>query len=426
MNANSFEIIGLGGKKGLSGKVSISGAKNSVLKLMAASLLNKGKTTITNIPDNEDVLRMIEIISDLKGVSVKRSKDTATIDASKLNGFKLKEDVAKRLRASVVLTGPVLARVGKVSFPHPGGCVIGSRPIDLFIDGFEKMGAKVKFDQKAYTVEAKSGLKGAKIFFKTQSVTATETFMIAASLANGQTILSNVAMEPEIIDLGELLKKFGIKITGLGTPTITIEGQKEIAISAVEHKTVPDRIEAGSFLILGALAAKKLVIENCQPKHLEIVIEYLKAIGTKIIVKEDSIEVEGAKKLLPSNIKTHEYPGFPTDLQAPMAVLLTQALGDSLIFETIFEGRLNYIDDLVKMGANLTLWDAHRVQVKGPSPLKGRELEGPDIRTGFAFLIAAIIAEGQSKISNVYYIDRGYEKIEEKLQSIGVSIKRVN
>ncbi len=244
---------------------------------------------------------------------------------------------------------------------------------------------------------------------------------MAGVLAEGKTILKNVAMEPEIISLVEFLNSCGAQITGAGTPTIEINGGELLKSNGEEYVTVPDRIETGSFLVLGALCADNLKISNCHPQHVEILVEMLKDSGVEIEVGEDYLKILNNKNKENSsfksvNIKTHEYPGFPTDLQAPMTVYLTQATGESFIFETIFEGRLNYTDDLKKMGANIKMWDAHRATVHGPTPLKGKELDGPDIRTGFAFIIAGLVAKGESIINNVYYVDRGYENVEERLR----------
>ncbi len=422
-------ISGLGGKATLSGMIAIVGAKNAALKAIAASILFRSPLTLTNVPDIEDVSRLQEIIRSMGG-SVVVGPHKVTINATTLSSTTLTPEISKRLRSSIVLTGPILARHGEVRFPHPGGCVIGERPIDLFVEGFEKMGAKVKKVGKFYHVQApKGGIRGAELFFRTQSVTGTETFMMAAVLAKGTTTIKNSAMEPEIVWLAELLNASGAHISGAGTPTITIHGGALLDAKKKIFKVLPDRIEAGSFLILGALAAKKLTITNVVPEHLESLTELLTYTGTKITTTKNSITVYANKKkkaLSAVNIRTHEYPGFPTDLQAPMIVYLTQVSGESLVFETIFEGRLNFTESLNRMGANISMMDPHRVLVRGCTPIRGTHLESPDLRAGLAFVIAAIIAHGDSKIYNVYNIDRGYERIEERLRSIGVRVSRNN
>lgn len=423
--SNIFVIKGFGGERRLHGTVKVAGAKNAALKAIAATVLFRDTVTLTGIPEISDTLRMFDLLSDMGGevVNIKKGKYEVSIQ----RGFatELTPAIAKRMRASVVLTGPVLARYGKVSFPHPGGCVIGARPLDLFVDGFEKMGATVTIKEDSYVVEAKDGLKGANFFLKNQSVTVTETFMMAGVLAKGTTIIKNAAMEPEIAHLANFLNECGAKIIGAGTPTITIRGGKLLTGKGRLYKTMPDRIEAGSFLILGALAARELHIANCDPAHLEATIEALRSAGIPIEVKKTEIIVRSASRILPVDIKTHEYPGFPTDLQAPMTVLLTQADGESTVFETIFEGRLNYTESLSAMGASITMMDPHRALVRGKTELRGRKLESPDLRAGLAFVIAAIVAKGESVIHNVdTTIDRGYEDVEHRLRAIGVEIER--
>lgn len=421
-----FLIKGLAGKRTLSGVVHVGGAKNAALKGIAASMLFRTPLSLTNVPEIEDVSRMLEIVRTMGGTA-SLNNHRAAIDARKISSTTITPEIAKRLRASIVLTGPILARLGRVRFPHPGGCVIGERPIDLFIEGFEKMGARVVRAGKFYDIRAgKNGLRGAEIFFRSQSVTGTETFMMAATQAKGGTIIKNAAMEPEIGWLADLLNASGAQIRGAGTPTITIRGGSLLS-QKKPVRVIPDRIEAGSFLILGALAAKKLTVADVVPEHLEALIELLEYTGTKVVRTKNSLIVSsgsGAKYLRAVNVRTHEYPGFATDLQAPMMVYLTQAKGESLVFETIFEGRLNFTESLNRMGANIAMMDPHRVLVKGPTKLIARRLESPDLRAGLALVIAATIASGTSKIHHVYNIDRGYERIEERLWEIGVDIVR--
>jgi UDP-N-acetylglucosamine 1-carboxyvinyltransferase len=428
-NKDYFVIEGLGGAKKLHGKISVSGSKNAVLPAMASAFLFDNPITITNIPDTEDVKRMAELIKGLKARISHKDKRTLTIDPRNAKKTILEREISKRFRASIILVGPVLARFGKVSFPHPGGCVIGARPIDLFLEGFQKMGATFFDNGEMFTLESKTGkLNGTEINFKLQSVTATETFMMAGILAQGTTVLRNVALEPEVTSVAEFLVSCGARISGIGTTTLTIEGG-DLLTSTIETKyeVIPDRIEAGSFLILGALAASRLTIEKCVPEHLAIPIQILRETGAEIETGKNFIKIKSGETNSCSaiSIRTHEYPGFPTDLQAPFTVFLTQSCGEGTVFETIFEGRLNYISDLVKMGADIKMWDAHHITIKGPVLLKGKEVEGPDIRAGIAFIMAGIIAEGQSIIRNAYFIDRGYEKIEKRLRKIGVNIRRV-
>ncbi|KKT75613.1 MAG: UDP-N-acetylglucosamine 1-carboxyvinyltransferase [Parcubacteria group bacterium GW2011_GWB1_44_7] len=430
-----FVIEGLAGRKILNGEIKVNGAKNAVLPLLAATILLDKPVEFSNVPKIEDVARILELLKILGAEFEWTGERTLKVDGSKVSGQILDNENAKRMRASILLVGPLLARFGKVFFPHPGGCVIGERPIDLFIEGFKKMGAIISEKDGLYEISTPDGLAGTDFFFRVPSVTGTETLLLAAIGAKGRTILKNAALEPEVVCLAKFLNSHGAKILGAGSSEIIIEGGCELKESASSadkiFPIIPDRIEAGSFLILGALAATHLKIINCQPAHLDSLIETLRFAGVTIEIGSDWLVVRNNAKaanetLRTVNIKTKEYPGFPTDLQAPMAVFLTQVYGESLIHETIFEGRLNYIADLEKMGADIKMWDAHRALVKGPITLKGKELDGPDIRAGLAYILAAIVAEGESTINNAYFIDRGYERIEERLQKIGVKIKRVD
>ena len=422
-----FTIEGLAGERRLRGEITVGGAKNAILKSMPAALLFEDAVTLSNVPDIEDVARVGELLQDL-GADVERSSHTCIIRTQGVTKSDLNDAIARRLRASIVFTGPLLARFGRASFPHPGGDIIGPRPIDLFIEGFTSMGCKIEQNGERYTITAQGGkLKGAEIFFRFVSVTGTETLMMAAVGAQGTTVLKNAAMEPEIVALAEFLNSCGANISGVGTPTITIQGTGLLHADGKVFATVPDRIEAGSFVILAALAGEEITITHCNPAHVETLIELLRESSVSIVCQESSITVKGATpaagfRLL--NVRTHEYPGFATDLQPPMVVYLTQTTGESTLFETIYGGRLNYTQDLVRMGADITLWNPQQITIKGPTPLVGRELESPDIRAGLAFLLAAAIAKGTSTIDHVYHIDRGYEHIEERLQKLGLNIKR--
>lgn len=422
----SLIIQGLGGKRVLEGEIPVNGAKNEALKAMAAAVLFRDELKITNVPEIEDALRMGELLEGI-GMKVERRKDTLTIRQGENISSEIPEEISKRFRASVVATGPILARTGRVVFPHPGGCIIGARPIDIFLESFKKMGALVETNDQKYEITASNGLHGANIFFRKYSVTATETLMMAAVLAKGKTILENSALEPEIAHLAEYLNSCGAKISGAGTSTINIEGGELLASSGREYKILPDRIEAGSFLILASIAGKDIAITHCNPDHLGALIETLRTCGVDMEIGETVITVKnhGEEVLRAVDIvQTREYPGFPTDLQAPMAVLLTQAEGESIIFETIYDGRLNYAPELVRMGADIVAMDTHRILVKGKTALSGRNLESPDIRAGLAYIIAGIYASGKTVIHNVYLIDRGYAKIEKRLQAIGAQISR--
>jgi UDP-N-acetylglucosamine 1-carboxyvinyltransferase len=419
-----FEING--GKK-LKGVIEVKGAKNAALKAVAAALLSCEKWTLSNLPQIEDVKRILEMVKDL-GVEVKQKEGTkewankVEIQARSIQKTELSKKLAGKLRASIILAGPVLARKGKVSMPYPGGCVIGKRPIDLFLDGFQKMGARVVWKDDYFSLSARK-LRGAKIFFPRITVTGTEAMMITAVLAEGETILENAAMEPEIPALAKFLNQCGAKIQGAGTPTIKIKGVKKI--KGGQMKIIPDRIETGTFVILGALCGGRIKIKNCCPDHIRALLENIQKAGVKIKEGKEELVVWGAKKIKPVNLTTHEYPGFATDLQPPFTLLMTQAQGITQIHDPIFEGRLLFTDSLNSMGANIVLNDPHRATVYGPTKLRGRKIASPDLRAGITLLLAGLIAEGKTIIENIYQIDRGYERIEERLRKLGADIKRI-
>jgi len=410
-----------GGKK-LKGEIKVNGAKNAALKIIAASLLSEEKITIKNCPNIEEVNRLLELCTDL-GVHVKRDHEEVQLSAAKIKTTKLNPELVKKIRVSVMLIGPLLARLGEVTMPHPGGCAIGQRPIDIFIDGFKRLGAHVEENSEGYIFKAKK-LKGASFFFPVISVTATESLMMTATLAEGTTILKNCACEPEIPALADYLNRCGAKISGAGTNTIIIEGVDKLSAGIFE--VMPDRVEAGSFAILGALCGNPIRVTHCQPELLESLWAAFDRMGVPYKLGKDWVEVKATDKLKAINLVTHEYPGFITDLQQPFVVLLTQAAGVSLVHETIFEGRLFYTDKLNQMGASIIMCDPHRVIVHGPICLVGRKLESPDLRAGFALVLAGLIAEGTTEIDNIYQIDRGYEKIEQRLKAVGADIRRVD
>lgn len=421
---NAFTVTGLGGRAELSGTVSVRGAKNTILPLMAASLTVPGESVFTNVPMIADVMSMASLLEGV-GAYVTVKDHTCSVRTADARGSVLESELSKRMRASVLLTGAVLARTRRVTFPHPGGCVLGSRPIDLFLEGFKTLGATVTEDVETTTVEITEGIHGGEIFFRVPSVTATETFLILAPHAAAPVVLKNCAMEPEVVMVATYLRACGADIEGEGTPTIIIR-PSHLQAPYDSFAVNPDRIETGSFLILGALLGKDITISNTDPTQCDALIQTLRAMDVPLEVARDRIRVSRPTNLRAAPIVTHEYPGFPTDLQAPMAVLLTQAEGESSIQENIFDGRLNYTQELVRMGADIHVWNPHRATIKGPTPLKARDIDGPDIRAGLAFLLAAAVATGTSRIGNAHLIDRGYESIEQTLGALGLSIKRVS
>lgn len=447
------------GGKPLSGEIKVSGSKNAALKIFPVALLTKGTIRVSNVPEIEDVFRSQEMLIALGGEVKKinspsaRSGGGGGIFDIRLKNFppkadqflakkysNLPADLMNKFRASIIFVGPMLAVCGEVKFPHPGGCVIGAgtRPIDMFLDGFKKMGAKIEIirqglGQNFYRLTAKK-LKGAEIFFSKITVTGTESLMMTAVLADGVTILKNCAMEPEIVALADFLNSIGAKIKGQGTPTIIIKGVEKLR--GGEYKIIPDRLDTGTFAILAAAsnnhfqrassrAGGEILIKNCDPSHLESLWSLFDKIGVNYILTKDSIRILPTKKLFACDVLTHEYPGFATDLQSPYTVLMTQANGSSLVHETIYDRRLLFTDILTQMGADITMCDPHRVVVTGPTKLHGRKLISPDLRAGAALIIAALIADGKTEIDNIYQIERGYEKLDERLRGLGAEIERV-
>ena len=412
------------GQNKLSGEIAVRGAKNAALKIIPAALLSSQKITVSNLPDIEDVGKSLALVKNL-GARVNRSGDVCEIEIKEPRTAELGDDLAGKLRASIMFAGPLLARTGEAVFPAPGGCLLASgakRPIDLFLEGFAGMGAEIRLDNNRFRLKA-ARLKGCDYFFSTVSVTGTESMMLAAVLAEGTTPLKNCAMEPEIEALAGYLNSQGAKISGAGTPTMVIRGVK--SIGAGDFRLIPDRIETGTFALLAAVTRSEIAITACDPAHIEIVLTILKKIGVRFKAGADWIKILPGGKIGPFNVKTHEYPGFPTDLQAPYTVLATQAGGSSLIHETIYDRRLMYVDMLMQMGADIIMCDPHRVVVNGPARLYGKKLTSPDLRAGIAMIIAGLVAEGETRIDNIYQIDRGYEDIEGRLRALGADIKRV-
>lgn len=408
MMREKFIVEGLSGARTLTGEIPVRGAKNAVLKILPATILFTDEVELQNVPDIEDVKRMRELLEALK------SEPTV-----------LRKDIAERFRASIVLTGPVLGRYGTVAFPFPGGCVLGERSIDLFLNGFKAMGAEVEEEESYFTLKASGKLRGAHIVFPLVSVTATETLMMAAVLAEGETVLENAAMEPEIEYLAQYLNACGARIEGAGTSRISVTGTGLLTASGKPFVVPPDRIEAGSFVLLAALAGKDVTVSHCDPSWLSVPLALLRQAGVSIETTHNAIRVQGSgESYRMVSVRTHEYPGFPTDLQAPMAVFLSQCTGEGSLLETIFDGRFRYVDDLVTMGADMTVMNPHRVLIRGPKKLTRKNLESPDLRGGLAYLLAATVAEGTSAIDNAYLIDRGYERIEERLKALGLNITR--
>jgi len=410
----------INGKQKLNGEINVYGDKNTALKLIPATILSDEPCKISNIPDITDVKIMIQIMEDLGTKVEKVNENTYIFDNSTINKTIIDPSLAKKLRASTVLIGPMLAKFKEVSIPHPGGCIIGKRPIDIHLEAFKKLGANITADDEYYHIST-DGLKGATIIPHSISVTGTENIIMAACMAEGETIVEYSACEPSVIQLSEYLNARGAKIEGAGNPRIKITGVKSLKGGDIE--VIPDRIEAGTFIILGALCGD-INVKNINPSHLEVFLKILTHAGVKMERGENNIKVYHSTDLKATSITTSAYPGFPTDLQAPFTLLMTQAHGISMIHETIFEGRLSYTEWLNMMGANIVPCDPHRVLVSGPTPLYGKKIVSPDIRAGIALVMASLIAQGQSHIDNIDLVDRGYANLDERLTNLGASIER--
>ncbi len=417
-----FESLKINGRCSLQGEIKISGAKNSALVLLAASLLTKDKVYLTNVPDLSDIRKMKHILKSI-GVKINNDSEKMIINAENLYLGNINHDLVNELRASFFCIGPLLSRSGEASLALPGGCNIGKRPIEEHIKGLQELGATI--EQKDGFVHAKirnnrRRLKGTHIRLGCPSVGATETLIMAAVLAEGKTIISNSAREPEIQDLCEMLNNMGAKIRGAGTSRISIEGVNYL--NGCSHEVIPDRIEAGTFLIAAAATLSAITISPVIPSHLKSLLQKLQESGSKIIIKNNSISIK-TEKIKAVNIETAPFPGFPTDLQAPFTVLMLKAAGKSIIKETIFENRMSHIELLNKMGASIKL-ENNIATVSGVQKLSGRNLKGSDLRSTAAIVIAALAAENTSLVEGLEHLDRGYENLEFKLKLLGANIQR--
>jgi len=416
------------GGKPLHGTVQIAGAKNSALPLMAAALLTREPVTLHNIPQVRDIVTMAKLLAFMSArVSTTGiPASTYTIESETMNDAVAPYELVKTMRASILTLGPAIARSGVAHVSLPGGCAIGARPVDLHLAALEKMGAEILTEHGYIQAKVRNGgrLKSAHIVFEKITVTGTENVLMAATLADGVTRLENCAREPEIADLIHLLRKMGADIQGDDTATLKIRGVE--MLRGATHSIVPDRIEAGTFLIAGAITNGDLTIANCAPAHLGAVIAKLESAGVPVeILDATTMRVHGAKKLVAADVITEEYPGFATDMQAQYMVLATQAEGTSVITETIFENRFLHASEMMRMGANISI-DGRRAVVRGPAQLSGTTVQASDLRASAGLVLAALVASGETIIDRVYHIDRGYEYIVEKLSAVGADIERVH
>lgn len=414
-------LIVKGGNR-LVGTVKTSGAKNAVLPIIAASILGTSPSRLDEIPALEDV-RTICAVLECLGIKVDASEPhTLKIDSREIISCEAPYELVRSMRASFLVMGPLLARKGYARISQPGGCAIGTRPIDLHLKGFEALGVKIEQGHGYIEASAPEGMTGANIYLDFPSVGATENIMMAAAMANGTTVLENPAEEPEIVDLANYLNQMGARVRGAGTNVITIEGVSEL--HGVQHSVIPDRIEAGTYMIAAAMTGGDVIIENVLPEHQKPLIAKLREAGALVEEDIDRIHVVGSGRLKAVDIKTLPYPGFPTDMQAQMMAMLSVAEGRSKITETVFENRFMHVVELNRMGANITT-EGRSAVITGPAHLTGCTVRATDLRAGAAMILAGLVAEGATEICDIYHIDRGYEEIAAKLTRLGADIKRV-
>lgn len=408
-----------GGRK-LKGTVEISGAKNAALPIMAASLLSNGYSNIKNVPFLRDIMTMGRLLANL-GAGFHQDKNSILINTKKIKNFEAPYDLVRTMRASILVLGPLLARYGKAKVSLPGGCAIGARPINLHLAGLEKMGAEIKLES-GYVIAKAKKLRGSSIYLDIPTVTGTENLMIAATLAKGDTLIENAAKEPEIVDLASALISMGAKIEGAGGSIIKIQGVNEL--KPLDYTIIPDRIEAGTFMAIAGITGGDIILKGCNTEHLDAIILKLKETGIVFENLIDGLRVIGKTKPHATDITTMPYPGFPTDMQAQFMALMSISDGTSIIKESIFENRFMHVAELRRMGANITV-EGGTATVKGVDKLRGAPLMATDLRASASLVVAALCAKGETIIHRIYHLDRGYEKMEEKLKKIGAEIERV-
>ncbi|WP_419677774.1 UDP-N-acetylglucosamine 1-carboxyvinyltransferase [Aliarcobacter lanthieri] len=419
-----MEYLKIIGNKKISGDVSISGAKNAALPLIASTILGKNKITINNLPNVADINTFLKLISKLGG-TFQKDKNSAIIDTSSIDNTTATYDIVKTMRASILVLGPLLARFGHCEVSLPGGCAIGQRPVDLHLKALEQMGANIEILQGYIKATAPEGLKGAKIVFDKVTVGGTENIVMAAALANGVTTIINAAKEPEIVQLCEVIANSGVKIDGIGTSKIVIEGTNRKLLDMKPFAVIPDRIEAGTYMCAAAITNQKLTISNIVPAHLEAVISKLEEMNFEILQTENSLTILPTQEIKPVNIITTEYPGFPTDMQAQFMALATQANGTSTIDERLFENRFMHVSELLRLGAEIHLNGNIATIIGKKDSLSGTDVMATDLRASSALVLAALVAKGETNIHRIYHLDRGYENLEEKLSNIGADVRRL-
>jgi UDP-N-acetylglucosamine 1-carboxyvinyltransferase len=408
------------GGRGLKGQVRISGAKNAALPILVSSLLAEGINTYSNVPDLKDIESIKSLLSNL-GARAESHGDLVHIDTGHILGYEAPYDLVRKMRASILVLGPMLARLQKARVSLPGGCAIGARPINLHLKGLAQLGAEVKLEHGYVETQARK-LKGAEIYFDTVTVTGTENLIMAAVLAEGTTILRNAAREPEIVALADVLNKMGADVQGAGTAVIQIKGVT--SLKPVSVSIIPDRIETGTFMIAAALTRGDVTLIDCEPEHVGACIHKLRLAGAEITTAKNTIHVKGSDKIISVDVKTQPYPGFPTDMQAQFMVLMSVANGTSVITETIFENRFIHVSELRRMGADIRI-SGNTAMIKGVAGLSAAPVMATDLRASASLLLAGLVAEGRTQINRVYHLDRGYEAIEKKFSALGAAVKRI-
>jgi UDP-N-acetylglucosamine 1-carboxyvinyltransferase len=413
----------VGGNR-LSGEVSISGAKNSALPVIASTILSDKKVNIKNIPNVVDIRTLLKLIGMLGG-EINQNNTKVSIDNRNINSTKAVYEIVSKMRASILVLGPLLARFGECEVSLPGGCAIGQRPIDLHLKALEAMGAEIEIKGGYVRATARDGLKGARVVFDKITVGGTENIIMAAALAKGTTTIINSAKEPEVVQLCEILKDAGVEIDGIGTSTITIKGTAKEPIEFKDIEIIPDRIEAGTYLCAGAITNSSITIKKANPTHIQTSIDKLEAMGCRFKIEDDKITIYPTNRLKPINIITTEYPGFPTDMQAQFMAVATMAIGESLIEERLFENRFMHVSELNRLGADIWL-KGNIASIKPVAELYGADVMATDLRASSALVLAGLVANGTTNIHRIYHLDRGYDNLEGKLKSLGANIKRVS
>ena len=407
----------------LNGTIKISGAKNASLPLIAMTILAKNSVHIKNLPHVADINTLLKLLSNL-GAICEFQDDKVVVNTKPLNQTKATYDIVKTMRASILVLGPILARFGHCEVSMPGGCAIGQRPVDLHLKALEQMGAKIAIKAGYIEASTPNGLKGANIIFDKITVTGSANIIMAASLAKGSTTITNVAREPEVVQLCKILNESGVQIEGIGTAILKIEGTDGTLIDIPEFTVIPDRIEAGTYLCAGAITKSKITLTDVEPSHLQSVLAKLEEMGNTFTMTDTTITIYPADRIKPVKIITQEYPAFPTDMQAQFLALATQADGVSIIEEKLFENRFMHVSELQRMGADISL-NGHTATVTGKTKLSGTDVMATDLRASSALVLAGLVAEGETNIHRIYHLDRGYDSLEEKLQNIGADVVRL-